>query len=274
VKTNSSSADPGRPEPDFREFLCEELGRRCRDNPQYSLRAFAGRLGVDHSTLGQILRGRRAVTEQTIRRFATTLEVPEAERDRYLAVHGATGRGTATQQQFRRLSADVVAAVADWHHYAILELLKLRNFQPDSRWIARVLDIAVDDVNAALARLTRLEMLRMESRERWVDLTGHAVATFTEFTEEALRCLGRELHSRAVDALDRRSAGRTIRLSTTVAVDAKRLPALRARIAAFHRELLEQVDDDPGRDDVFQLELHLFPLTDSDSTTTGPETDR
>jgi predicted enzyme related to lactoylglutathione lyase len=41
----------------FRELLQRELAKRCAENPQFSLRAFAKALRIDHSTLSQILRG-------------------------------------------------------------------------------------------------------------------------------------------------------------------------------------------------------------------------
>ena len=47
------------------------------------------------------------------------------------------------------------------YHFAILELTRLSEFRADSRWIARVLDISVDEVNVALQRLIRLDLLDM-----------------------------------------------------------------------------------------------------------------
>ncbi|HLN29547.1 MAG TPA: hypothetical protein VK395_17495 [Gemmataceae bacterium] len=46
----------------FRLYLQAELGRRCAGNAQYSLRAFAKFLAIDHATLSQLLRGKRRCT--------------------------------------------------------------------------------------------------------------------------------------------------------------------------------------------------------------------
>ncbi len=54
----------------FREFLRRQLAQRCTDNPQYSLRAFAKSLRTDHSSLSQIMRGKRRLTTETIRALA------------------------------------------------------------------------------------------------------------------------------------------------------------------------------------------------------------
>ena len=66
----------------FREFLQRKLAQSCANNPQYSLRAFAKSLGTDHSTLSQILRGKRRLTAETIRALARQLKLWTATRKR------------------------------------------------------------------------------------------------------------------------------------------------------------------------------------------------
>jgi transcriptional regulator with XRE-family HTH domain len=47
---------------------------RCRVvNPRYSLRALARSLGIEHSTLSQLLRGKRTLTWKSIRLIASRL---------------------------------------------------------------------------------------------------------------------------------------------------------------------------------------------------------
>jgi DNA-binding transcriptional regulator YdaS (Cro superfamily) len=108
-------------------LLESELARRRARNPRYSLRAFAGRLRIDHSTLSQWMRGRRTLTP----------------------------RGLA---QIRRL---------DLHDFAILDLVRRHDFRPDSRWIAAQLRVGVDETNVALQRLLRLNLLTMDAADRW-----------------------------------------------------------------------------------------------------------
>ena len=52
-------------------------------------------------------------------------------------------------RELRQLSRDAALSLAEWHHHAILELTRLTSFKPDVRWISRVLDVPVDDVNVA-----------------------------------------------------------------------------------------------------------------------------
>ena len=57
----------------FRARLEQELRDRHASNPRYSLRAFAAFLGTDHSTLSQILRGKRRAPAAQIRKWTKKL---------------------------------------------------------------------------------------------------------------------------------------------------------------------------------------------------------
>ena len=53
----------------FRQRLQEELAARCARNARYSLRAFATFLGIDHASLSQLMRGKRAMSEPSMQRL-------------------------------------------------------------------------------------------------------------------------------------------------------------------------------------------------------------
>jgi transcriptional regulator with XRE-family HTH domain len=60
---------------DVRKLLQQELQRRCRDNPQYSMRAMAGFLGVSYSYLSKVLRGRSMVSDPMLEEIGRRLEL-------------------------------------------------------------------------------------------------------------------------------------------------------------------------------------------------------
>src|ERR1051325_6297823 len=57
----------------FRMHLQGVLAQYCARNPRYSLRAFARRLGMNHSTLSQLLRGKRPFSASTIKAIGKRL---------------------------------------------------------------------------------------------------------------------------------------------------------------------------------------------------------
>jgi transcriptional regulator with XRE-family HTH domain len=254
--------DLGRtPRSSFRLFLRAELGRRCARNPRYSLRAFANFLGLDHATLSQLLRGKRRLTERTIRTLGAKLGLDRDAIDAHVAREPFdAGGGTldAGRADSRRVTSDIVRLVSEWEHYAILELVRLKDFRPDVNWIARVLDLHPDRVTLAIDRLVRLGLLVMETRHRWVDTSGDAVADLSELTQEAIRRFASQSRSRWPEPPPAGPQGGS---ATTVAVHSARLPGALGRIARFRRELLEYLQGDPVRDQVYAFEIQLFPLT-------------
>jgi transcriptional regulator with XRE-family HTH domain len=124
----------------FRTVLQTEFDRRRARNARYSLRAFARALSVDHSTLSQLLRGKRRLTARNVRTLGRRL----------------------------RLSAAAIAEhCALEHESAVLAALRRRGFRPDSRWLATIAGIPLDEVNVTLQRLLRKRIVTMHSRESW-----------------------------------------------------------------------------------------------------------
>jgi transcriptional regulator with XRE-family HTH domain len=124
----------------FHERLQVAFERRRRVNGDYSLRAFARALRIHHSTLSQILRGRRRITAKSIRVLGPKLGLDPAA---------------------------IAECCALEHECSILTAITDTRFRPDSRWLSVVLNIPLDDVNVALQRLLRRRLLVMESRTAW-----------------------------------------------------------------------------------------------------------
>jgi transcriptional regulator with XRE-family HTH domain len=117
---------------EFRTWLRSEFDRRRKANPRYSVRAFAKALKIDHSTLSQLLRGKRTLTGKMMARLRARLDWTE---------------------DMRRL----------------LSAICMQGFRPDIRRCAETLGISPDAAAIALQRLLRLGQLKMEG-EQWVPL--------------------------------------------------------------------------------------------------------
>lgn len=106
----------------LRSILQSELARRKKVNRSYSLRAFARSVEVEHSTLSQLLRGKRAMTWKSIQTIASTMRWTGS------SVLNAAGEG--------------------------------KKF--DSRRISRRLGVSVDDVNMALTDLCLFGLIELK----------------------------------------------------------------------------------------------------------------
>ncbi|MBL8176415.1 MAG: TIGR02147 family protein [Bryobacterales bacterium] len=235
----------GPPPPSFGDYLRQELARRCARNKQYSLRAFATYLGVHHSTLSQILRGKRSITRAIVEKFGFRLGLASEAVEQYIAAEAIRPKHAATEAN-TLLARDTAELLEDWRNFAILELTRLADFQPDSRWIARMLGIAVDEVNIALSRLCRLGLLRMEGGS-WKDQLGDAILDIAHFQQAALRNFLNQVLP--------------VHTGATIAIPSDLVPAAGQRIAAFAAEFLHWLEQQPAKDEVYRFEIRFAPLT-------------
>lgn len=125
---------------DLRTHLRTELRLRQRRNPRYSLRGFARSLGIHHSTLSRIFDSRRRLTPRRIQLLGERL-------------------GLTTNQITEACMVENCAS--------ILRVVGDRRFRANSRWIAMMTGIPIDEVNVALHRLLYERRLTMGSRAVW-----------------------------------------------------------------------------------------------------------
>lgn len=167
--------------------LQEEWKTRRKNNPRYSLRAFASFLGTDHSTLSQILRGARRIPVARLRSWAAKLGMDAAQAAVYVAAeHAPDAQTIERQNQLRHWTAEAMAVANEPAHWHIVRLSRAPEFRPDCRWIADQIGVSVDAVNMALSRLLRLRLLEVIASGEWKDLTGLRKLTEREFRKLAL----------------------------------------------------------------------------------------
>lgn len=260
MKSNIHTNAPASSPLSFRLALQTELARRCAENPQYSLRAFAKYLGIDHSTLSQLLRGKRRFAEKTIRKISVRLGLEEAAIERWIHIEQRQGQDEATAGQVRQLTQDIASLMTDVNHYAILELTRIQGFQPDSRWIARVLGITVDEVNIAMQCLIRLGLLEMVSMTQWVDHLGDAMATMEDFTQAGIKRYLQQLHQLTLHSIESEPKERLVLSATTLAVNGSRVSAAIDMISRFREELLKFLASAGDHDNVYHLQLSFLPV--------------
>jgi uncharacterized protein (TIGR02147 family) len=248
---------------DISAILRERLRAAMRRNPRFSLRAFAKQLGIDHSTLSQVLRRKRRLSSRDLQAVGSRLGLSEEAIEAYAQGSGKkSNRNKASEEILSfHLDLDTFQLLSVWYHYAILELLQVQGFKTDSRWIAATLGIAVEDVNIALQRLLRLGLLEMSGRDRWTDKSGDAEFHSSALTEAARNQMNQDVHELAADAIRRVASEHRVHRQMVVAVDSNSLPRLQRLADEFTDELRSLISESASKDDVYQVEISLFPVT-------------
>jgi uncharacterized protein (TIGR02147 family) len=259
--------------PHYRDLIKRELSRRIRRNPVYSLRAFARDLGVPCSKLSEVLRGRRNFSRKTAERVADVLRFPSSEREHFLdlvdfhqtrnrlAQDGARTR-LATRQAldgYGELSLERFKIIADWHHFAILELTEIEPFESDSAWIAGRLAIPIAVAREATERLLDFGLL-VRAPEGKLHQTHQNLATPSGIPSRELREHHSQILMKADSALELVPIAERDFSAVTLAFDPAQMEVVRAELKRFRRRLGDRIQQSSPKTRVYCLSTQFFPL--------------
>jgi uncharacterized protein (TIGR02147 family) len=240
-------------------------------NPRFSVRAFARRVGVSPGTLSLILLGKRRASRRLAQKIADQLMLDPHERKEILepfleatvqrARSKAGGVTAGAPLQYLQLTADQFHLVAEWHYFAILNLLPTRGFQSDPSWIARRLGLSRKQVEIAVDRLFRLGLLENTESGGW--RRAHPrLRTTDDVASVALRRSHDQTLELARESLLRDPVGVRDFTWVTLPIHPKQVGQAKELIRKFQDDLtavLEASGELP--EEVYRLAVQFFPLT-------------
>lgn len=260
----------------YQDFLLEEFKARRARNPNYSLRAFARDLGMPASKLSQNLRGLCGISVAKAETIADKLAMREDDRQLFLAlVESQHARSRVARQQavsalehIRRdrmaeLGLEKFSIIRDWYHMAILEMTEITTFRPDVNYMASRLDLPVEIVKDAVARLTELGLLKTDT-PRW-EQTSVDLEMPSGAPSRAVREHHKQLLTKAIVAVDEVAAEEREYSSQTFAIAKSAIPELKNLIREFQRKTA-RLSQGAAKDEVYALTIQLFPLLEKEST--------
>lgn len=253
AQDNVSSTGPGD---DYRRWLEREYLERRSRNRLYSIRSFARQLGVSKTSLAEVLAGKRDLSKKNALTVATKLNLSPAEKTALLdSIRRARGRDVAHPDT--RLSDDVFRVIADWYHYAILNLAKLPTHEARPEWLAERLHVSVSDVAQAIERLVRLDFIAVEGN-KLVRKVG-SLDTVADVPSAAVRRHHAQTLRLAEASLDRDPVDVREFGVITCAVDPSKIPIAKEKIRAFRRKLAVELES-TNPDRVYTLAIQFFPV--------------
>jgi len=245
---------------DFRDYLGTEFIARCRKNSRYSLRAFARSLSIGSSELSKLLNKKRGLSESMLARLSERLYVEPARLEEYRK--GAVRRSAkvADALSYRQLLSDACEVLSDWYPLAILELMKCEGFRKDPRWISRRLGVGQSEIKIALARLQKLQLLKITKDGEWIDTAGATTVLKEGSTDAARRKLQCQILALALAAVEEIPIDQRDQTAMLMAIDTKKLAGARKKIKKFRRSLSAYLENSDSKNNVFYLSISLFPV--------------
>lgn len=250
--------------PFYRTRMKTEFGRIQKRNPSFSLRAYAGKLGLHPGTLSSILNEKRSLPQGKAVDIADRLGLTGLERKFFLEsartrvpIHDTKTAGpSAAQMLHLQLHSDIIA---EWEHSAILSLLDLDSPQHNPEWMAKRLQLSLSRVRTVLRNLERAGFIRKVGKG-YQKLSANST-TSDDIPSTALKEAHRQELELARQKLETVDVQDRFYSSMTVAVNPENLPRAKELARRFMMELGDLLERGQ-RKDVYQICLQMFPLTE------------
>ncbi len=257
--TMSTSTESFKMASDIRAFLLSEIQKRKSKNPNLSLRVLAKKIGVSHSTLCQVLSGKRPLTERTLKRVLTGLGIDsEQQSDLFVTLH-------KNPCCFTEVAEDELEQTDAWYFDAILELTLVRGFQSNDTWIANQLGISVETCRRAIQTLIKTGALVRDFKGRLVCNSHLTQKTSSPDRARAVKRINKiqaEFALKEHEAILNCPIEERSSLGLTIAVDPADLPRIRRAAWDFVNQVHKILNrKNRDRKEVFRLQLGFFPLT-------------
>ncbi|MGE3609534.1 MAG: DUF4423 domain-containing protein [Bacteriovoracaceae bacterium] len=246
----------------------EEFSRKQRTNAQYSLRAYARDLGMHPSTLSQVMKGNRPLPLRNSPGVINSLKL--GPKDKTLFMESLYRRKTSLDnieiepldERFM-LDESYYKTLAEWEHFAVLELYEIANFKATTEDIAKKLKITLNRAEVVVNNLLNSGLLKIDEAGN-LERTHSAVKTTEDVKSQALIESHKETLTMGINKLEEVEIELRDFSSTTVAIDLEKLMEAKTIIREF-RQKMSALLKDGHKTDLYQLAIQFFPLTDSKS---------
>lgn len=259
------------------EFLQRAFARQKNRRRGFGLKRLSEEMGFKSPSMASmILNGKRRLRLDSLDSAATSLGLPEKEKrvlsalirlgstkskteefqlkEKILELKGAS-RGKALDiRQYRFLS--------EWYYPALFMMIAESSFREDPQWIVRKLGkgITVAQVKRAIEDLLSIGVVKRESGK--LVQTEKTFKTPDDLKAIAIQAYHRKMLELAIQSLELPLPEREMN-SLTVLIPKDRLPEMKEKIREFRKEINRALEDVSSDAEVYQMNIQLFPLTQS-----------
>ncbi|MFK8139122.1 MAG: TIGR02147 family protein [Bdellovibrionales bacterium] len=235
--------------------LASVLAERMDKNPLYSLRSFAGNIGIDASSLSKFLRGKRSFETNKIKKLLVKSGISENEFEKLKL---------KTDEEPFLLDIAQAKILSTWYHISILELTHLAHFDPSPKWIANQLRLNEAQVGPAVQRLLKSGALSINEQGVWFDNWENTTAISNpDMDESCFREYQKQIRLRAIDSIEKDPGNKKDHTAYELAMDSALFPEIKEDIKNFRRTIAKKIrDHSTTKDCVVNLSISLFCQND------------
>ena len=254
------------------DILNNELEQRSAKNASYSLRAFARDLNMNASRLSEILNRKKGISEKAAKEVAENLNLNDKEKEFFIlsatSQHSRSSKikeeATLNLKNQLKIKAHDVSLeeferAQNWYHFAILELIELKDCDHTVKWFAQKLKLKTVVVQGAVDRLLSLGWLSLKDG-KFVARDNESQSSY-DVPSNAIKKYHEEILNKAGQSLFTDDVKEREFLNMTLAFSQDQVDEAKEAIRKFQKEFAEKFYvPEKEKDSVYQLSVQLFRL--------------
>jgi uncharacterized protein (TIGR02147 family) len=263
---------------DYRQYFFDMIVYSNRELPEFSFRAVAKCLGSRSKVfLRKIMDKKIDVTMSNVRALAKYFKLTEKEKEYFQSIVAFEQASKLKEKdrflqkllELRQYPAittigeDQYNYFSSWYMPVVRELVTSPCYNDDPQWIAdRIIPaVSLEEINNALKLLVSLKLISRDGKKGKWKLTNRVISS----TPEVLSRAAIKYHADAIDlgrdAIGRFESNKRDIRSVTLKLSKTGFIAMKKRLEGFWRELLAASDTQPDADQVFTINMQLFPAS-------------
>lgn len=266
----------------FRVFLADYILCQKKSSRFFSQRKFSKDLGVkSQGTLTMILKGKRNPSSDLVNRMASAMGLSNPQRIYFenlaqlAKVEGQPEKASLYIERLRALHPnkemkiipyEMFFSLSNWYCLPIREMVQAEDFIEDPAWISKKLKrkITSKQAQAALENLQKAGLLVRDSSGK-LQSADKEINTQADWADEGVKRFHEQMLTLAKDSLRNTPVLERDFGGSTFNIDPKDLPELKRKVREFRRTLYQAFEKPKGTA-TYQLNVQLFPLTQSQET--------
>lgn len=262
---------------DYRNFLKDMFQFRKIKDRYFSYRYFSNRSGFSSPNfLKLVMEDLRNLTVTSIAKVAKGFGLKKQEREFFenLVLMNQSNSHDEKNHYYKKMIS--VKGYADahkidkasftyfskWYYPVIREIIILHKDHDTPEKIANLLNpkISVKEAERAIKLLEDLQLIRKSKTGKWEQCSS-VVSTGPEVKSLIVGNFHREMIKLASESIDRHPSEKRDISAITLGINKDKIAEIKSRIAAFRKELLNYACDNENPDQVMQINIQAFPLT-------------
>jgi len=262
---------------DFREYLKDYYLERKEKFPHFSYRYFCNKAGLKSpSHFREIISGSRKLTSKMLDAFIKGMGLTETDARYFTTLVSFNQTKNATQKQqflmqlrgYKRkvkqslVSTDQYEYYSKWYNVVIRELACQINWNDDYELLSKsvIPHIKKNEAKESVEFLLRAGFLEKRADGNYYQ-ADPAITSGSEVSSLGIRSYNKFMANLAVDAIEEFPTTERDIQSVTIGISQDGYRLIKQEMQEFISRVVRIVDDDRHADQVYNVNVHLFPVS-------------